>query len=68
MGTVCAGESSSTAGRTWKRRIMGYIPDRMFMVNEEAEIDNNKTMTDCFIILYKYGIDIIRLNAYNLNI
>ena len=31
-------------------------------------IDNNKTMTDCFIILYKYGIDIIRLNAYNLNI
>jgi len=40
----------------------------MFMVNEEAEIDNNKTMTDCFIILYKYGIDIIRLNAYNLNI
>lgn len=28
MGLAYAGESSSTAGRIWKRRTMGYIPDR----------------------------------------
>ena len=29
MGTVSAEVLSSTAGRIWRRRIMGYIPDRM---------------------------------------